>query len=349
MALITGNGIEMKLVDTFRYTVSLFFLVSCGGNGHRTSFPAPVPVVTRQIDFDGVYMQYPYRVKLAGDLIYITDLHAKAFFCHEYTFPAMKHQQSFARKGKAPGELVSVGNIIESNNRLYLLDVFAKKIFRWDGYQVAPYIDLPIDLGLYLDFTMYNDTTFIVPDPAGTHRLIFINNHGMVVCKMGTIPATERATVPQSALAQAWRPFIHYNPHNGVVAMVTQLGDVLEVYDLANEKTYTTIGLAGEPRCRYQGTTAIPNGIMGYSDVFVGDRYIYAVFWGHPLDKIKNGEITEEGGDMFRVFDLEGNPVKQYQLDRHITGFYVNEVTGDLIGTDVNNEQLVTFTMTFAK
>ena len=34
------------------------------------------------------------------------------------------------------------------------------------------------------------------------------------------------------ALAQAWRSFIDYNPDNGILAMATQLGEAIEIYNL---------------------------------------------------------------------------------------------------------------------
>ena len=39
------------------------------------------------------------------------------------------------------------------------------------------------------------------------------------------------------------------------------------------------------------------------------------------------------------MFDLQGNPVRQYVLDRHITGFYIDEARGRIIGLDVNSDQ----------
>jgi hypothetical protein len=48
-----------------------------------------------------------------------------------------------------------------------------------------------------------------------------------------------------------------------------------------------------------------------------------------------------EGGNQIRVFDLKGNPVKQYILDRYITGFCIDEEKNILLGVDVNSDQPV--------
>ena len=49
------------------------------------------------------------------------------------------------------------------------------------------------------------------------------------------------------ALAQVWRGFLDYNPHNGVLAAVTQLGEVVEVYNLKDSTHVARIGEHNEP------------------------------------------------------------------------------------------------------
>lgn len=66
---------------------------------------------------------------------------------------------------------------------------------------------------------------------------------------MGTIPtANEEASQnARPALAQAWRSFIDCNPRNGVLAAVTQLGEVLEVCNLKDSTHVVCMGSHGEP------------------------------------------------------------------------------------------------------
>ena len=48
-------------------------------------------------------------------------------------------------------------------------------------------------------------------------------------------------------IRQVWRSFIDSNPHNGVLAAVTQLGEVLEIYNLKDSIHTVCIGPHGEP------------------------------------------------------------------------------------------------------
>lgn len=84
---------------------------------------------------------------------------------------------------------------------------------------------------------------------------------------MGEIPSANEEALMQArpALAQAWRSFIDYNPRNGVLAAVTQLGEVLEIYNLKDSTHVVRIGPHGEPKFKVAEGYGIPTGIMGFA------------------------------------------------------------------------------------
>jgi hypothetical protein len=82
----------------------------------------------------------------------------------------------------------------------------------------------------------------------------------------------------------------------------------------------------------------------------ITDHYIYTVFHGRTFKNIQaayqKGEKPESGGRYIYVFDLEGNPVKKYTLDRAIYGIDVDELTNTIIATDVNsNNPIIKFSI----
>lgn len=196
-----------------------------------------------------------------------------------------------------------------------------------------------------LDFVAFNDTTFLIPDYSGDARFCWVNRQGKFLKKSGVIPSLNEEALKEArpALAQAWRSFIDYNPHNGVLVAATQLGEVLEIYNLQNGFHRVCLGPKGEPEFKLAGGYAIPDGIMGFSDVQVTDEAIYAVFHGHTFKEImaqhqKEGRATD-GGQYIYVFNLQGEPLCKYTLDRYITGFHVDERNKTITATDVNNDQ----------
>lgn len=175
---------------------------------------------------------------------------------------------------------------------------------------------------------------------------------GRPTLSRGEIPAeTMDRNVSRAALAQAWRSFIDYNPHNGILALVTQLGEVLEIYNLKDGMHRVLYGPAGEPEFQMASDgSSIPIGIMGFSDVKVTDRYIYAVFQGVRFkDKIaayQRGENQEDGGRFIYVFNLKGIPILKYTLDCAIYGIDVNEENNTIIATQVKSDDpIVLFNM----
>lgn len=194
-----------------------------------------------------------------------------------------------------------------------------------------------------MDFDIVNDSLFVVPDYTGNHRYTLINREGEVVRNCFSIPVRKsKKQVASISLAQAWRSFLDYNPENGILAMATQLGQVLEIYDLKADSIINIVyGKEGEPVFIDKGAYAVPDGIMGYSDIHVGKEKIYVVFWGRSFKDIRNNPDVREGGNILQVFDLKGNPVRQYMLDKYITGFSVDEESGKVIALDVNSDQPV--------
>ena len=104
-------------------------------------------------------------------------------------------------------------------------------------------------------------------------------------------------------------------------------------------------GPNGEPKFKKtsdgEGVQTL-NSIKGFSDVVVTDRYIYAPFEGSvvrdELEMYKQGKEPEDGCRSIYVFDLKGNPVRKYTLDKPIKGIYVDEGRGTIFATCVESD-----------
>jgi len=328
------------------FMLSMINSCSKSKNFSDIKFPETVSLIGEERAMPDVYLKYPFRVRLNDTSLYVMDIHPADYYCHEFAYPSMKYKRSFAKRGEAPDEFLDAENIrFDNQNRLWVLDANRKKIVRFDeGDTAGSQEDTPLDENLIrtLDFDLLDDSTFIVPDYTGRHRLTIVDANGKATRHLFTIPIIggvhgDASTIP---IAQAWRSFLDYDAQRGIVAVATQLGQVLEIYDTQNERVVNIVKPEGmEPRFVTKGNYSVPTGIMGYSDIHIGEEYIYAIFWGHSFDDIKQQKHTEEGGKYIHVFDLEGNPVRQYLLDRYITGFHVDEKNKVIIGLDVNSDQ----------
>ena len=137
--------------------------------------------------------------------------------------------------------------------------------------------------------------------------------------------------------------FVDYNPRNGVLAAATQLGEVLELWNLRDTTHVVLCGPGGEPEFRVSEGYGLPTGIMGFSDVQVGDSAVYAVFHGRSFRDIaqaaQQGKMLPDGGKYLCVFSLTGKPTVRYELDHYIYGIAVDEQAQTFIATDVNQDE----------
>ncbi len=331
---------------SFLFIGLICLLISCTNEKQSLSFPETENLyVTRELDTENIFMRYPFRIRLIDSILYVMDLHAYEYCCHKFYYPSMKYKQSFIKRGQGPGEFTYPDNIrLAWDSTCWILDANNARLtcFRNDNPDsLMKEIRLDKRLIRTLDFDFYNDSMFIVPDYTGIYRFSILNPDGTIKENRGQIPlrGKKNKKIPDIAYAQAWRGFISYNENNGLLAIATQLGNVLEIYDIRGDSLVNVIyGEEGEPDFFVHSGGAIPNGIMGYTDVYNGDKYIYAIFCNRTFKEIRTRTQQIEGGNNIYVFDHYGNPVKHYILDRYITGFYVDEKNNVIFGLDVNSD-----------
>lgn len=340
----------------FISSLLLFILISCGTKNNEyaeNAFPYSVFPLERElkgevIELDTALFIYPFRIRVEGDKAIVMDLHGTDHYAHLFHYPTFRYLSSFGKRGDSPSEVLSMENVRFYNNKVWTLDSDKRELTRLvysssgDSLLRDEVVTLDEDILRPLDYVIYNDSTFVVPDYSGENRLCWLDNKGNLIKKTGSIPSINEDALQNArpALAQAWRSFIDYNSHTGVLAMVTQLGEVLEVYNLKNDTDVVRIGENGEPRFKTFDGYGIPVGIKGFSDIQVTDSAIYAVFSGASFKEIaKHSGHLPNGGKYIYVFSLKGDPTYKYVLDHYIYGIWVDEDTKTIIATDLNNDQ----------
>lgn len=350
----------MKTILKFLSLASVFVSIcACASKEtktvHYSVFPEEKTLIAQTIELDTALFRYPFRICTEGDEAVVMDLHGVDNYYHVFQYPGFKYLRSFGRRGDSPDGMLSADNMLYTKEGIWTLDSNKSKLSKFvfsssaDSLLRKEVVSLDKELLRALDFAIYDDSTFIVPDYSGDSRFCWINRQGKLIRKSDSIPSTNTEALANArpALAQAWRSFIDYNPRKGVLAAVTQLGEVLEIYNLKDDTHVVCIGPNGEPEFKIAGAYGIPTGIMGFSDVQVTDRAIYAVFHGRTFKEIaQQKEPSIDGGQYIYVFNLKGEPTCKYTLDRHIYGIYVDEARKIITATDVNNDQpIVEFRM----
>ncbi|WP_302030029.1 BF3164 family lipoprotein [Bacteroides congonensis] len=348
---------DITLKSDIKY-LFLFFLIllSCGKN-HKdygknvfpySGFPQEKELRGEVIELDTALFRYPFRIRIKGDKAIVMDLHGSEYYGHLFQYPSFRYLSSFGRRGDSPTEMLSMENFRLCNHELWTLDANKSELTRLDFSSSGDSllreetVTLDEDILRPLDFTVYDDTTFVIPDYSGESRFLKVSCKGKLIEKIGAIPTANEKALQEArpALAQAWRSFLDYNSRNGVLAAVTQLGEVVEVYNLKDSTHVVRIGEHNEPEFKVSDGYGIPTGIMGFSDVQVTDSAIYAVFHGTPFKEIarQSGRLPD-GGKYIYAFSLKGEPMCKYVLDHYIYGIWVDEATKTIMATDVNSDQ----------
>lgn len=330
------------------------WLASCApappsGSVVYASFPSERRLQGRPVSVDTALFRYPFRVRVQGDRAAVLDLHGTDHFVHLFSYPDFRYVASCARRGEGPEETLSAEDIRWKGDCLQLLDVNRSELTVWQeaGDTLVRRSRVKLDEGLLraLDFVQGDDTAFLVPDYSGDHRFCVVSPQGRLLRRWGVIPTENAEALQESrpALAQAWRSFLDYNPRNGVLAAATQLGEVLELWNLRDSTHVVLRGPGGEPEFRVSQGYGLPTGIIGFSDVQVGDSAVYAVFHGRAFRDImqaaQQGETLPDGGKYLYVFSLRGEPLVRYELDHYVYGISVDERTGTFLATDVNRDE----------
>lgn len=318
-----------------------------------SQFPETKELKGTVIELDTALFRYPFRIRVQDDLAVILDLHNTEHYYHVFSYPEFRYLNSFGKRGNAPEEVLSAENFRIVGEEVWGLDANKRELRRWgiaspeDSIPLLEILALDEELLRPLDFALCRDS-MVIPDYSGQNRLCWVDRQGDLIRKEKKIPTGDKKMLEESptALAQAWRSFIDYNPKHDALVAVTQLGEVLEIYNGEEEPTIVH-GPNSEPEFKLAGEYAMPAGIMGFSDVQVTDNYIYTVFHGRTFkDIIASRERPIDGGESIYVFTLQGEPVRRYVLDHHIYAISVDEEAKTIIATDVNMDQpIVRFMM----
>lgn len=315
-----------------------------------TDFPQTIELKAKVQPLDTALFRYPFRIRVQGDKAVVMDLHGTDYFCHAFHY-RLSLLVFFWQAGRG-SQRDAFGRKYSMEWRiLWMLDAGKSEINRYgftsSGHSLSLLETVRLDEEMLrpLDFVQYDDTTFIIPDYSGDSRFCWVDAKGKLLRRTGIIPTANEEALENTrpALAQAWRSFIDYNPRNGVLAAVTQLGEVLEVFNLKDSTHVVRIGPHGEPEFQVSQGYGIPTGIMGFSDVQVTDNAIYAVFHGRSFKEIANsaqqGINLPDGGQYIYAFSLAGEPLCKYVLNHYIYGISVDEQKGIILATDVNKDE----------
>lgn len=315
------------------------------------SFPVKEELQGRVIPIDSVFFRYPYRIEAQGDRVVIEDLHGPEYFYHLFTFPDFRYLSSFGQRGEGPEEMQTVDDFFWNGQTLWALDNIKSELVRWelnDGRDKMIRSErIKLDKATFraLSVVPFQDNTFLIPNYSGDSRFCQVDRTGKLLKKWGEIPTDRKSDLQKYpyAFGYGWISFIDYSPKTGTLVAATQLGEVLEVWNIKKNTHKVIKGKLGEPEFEILPEYAIPAGAVGHNDIRVTDRFIYVIYRGISIKEEmlahQKGKSLPQGGKTIRVFSLDGTPLKEYKLDHSVSGIWVDEQAGKMWALDVNSDE----------
>ena len=225
--------------------VSAFTLMVPKPQYSEITFPVMEELKGRTISIDSVMFRYPYRLEVRKDRVVIEDLHGADHYFHLFSYPDFRYLSSFGKHGEAPDEMLTVDDFRWNGQTLWALDNIKSELVRWelnknrDGMIRSERIKLDKATFRALDVIPYQNNTFLIPDYSGENRFCQVDRNGKLLKKWGEIPADDKNGLEKApyAFGQGWRSFTDYSPKTGILVAATQLGEVLEIWNV--KKTLT--------------------------------------------------------------------------------------------------------------
>ena len=315
------------------------------------TFPVTEELQGRVILLDSVFFRYPYRLEVRGDRVVKEDLHGPDYFYHLFTYPDFHYLHSFGQRGEGPEEMQTVDDFRWDGQTLWALDNIKSELVRWelndcrDKMVRSERIKLDKATFRALDIVPYQDNSFLIPNYSGDSRFCQVDRNGKLLKKWGEIPTERKDDLKKYpyAFGYGWRSFIDYSSKTGTLVAATQLGEVLEVWNVKKNTHKVLKGKLGEPEFEILPEYAIPAGAVGHNDIQVTDRAIYVIYRGISINEemiaYQKSKPLLIGGKIVRVFSLEGEPLKEYKLDHSVSGIWVDEQAGRMWALDVNSDE----------
>lgn len=332
-------------------TVYAFTRTSPNTENYEITFPVTEELLGRVIPTDSVFFRYPYRLEVRGDRVVIEDLHGPDYFYHLFTFPDFRYLHSFGQRGEGPEEMQTVDDFFWNGQTLWALDNIKSELVRWELNDSRDKMlrkeRIKLDKATFraLDIVPYQNNSFLIPNYSGDSRFCQVDRNGKLIKKWGEIPTERKDDLKKYpyAFGYGWRSFIDYSPKTGTLVAATQFGEVLEIWNVKKNTHKVLKGKLGEPEFEILPEYAIPVGAVGHNDIQVTNRAIYVIYRGVSIKEEmmtrQKGKPLQAGGKTVRVFNLEGEPLKEYKLDHSVCGIWVDEQAGKMWALDVNSDE----------
>lgn len=276
----------------------------------------------------------PGKIMLLDSTIIIIDYKPLPGFPYIQTYGSdTKYIRSYGKQGQGPNEMLDPWKVFPdpvSKNKFWIYDVILHRVtkFSLDSTVTNKYITL--EGAMSYNPVLLENGLIISPGFGLTKgRLAVYDTTGKMLKIIGEIPPGIKENVPVPVHQVAYQSILKVKPDGSFLVLAVRYADMLELYrtdgilvkrihgPFNREPVYSVDILNGSPVMAID----TKNSIIGYIDIALTNKYIYALFSGRTIDEYHEKAAY---GNYIHVFDWNGDILSIYKSDSDLLSIAVN-------------------------
>jgi hypothetical protein len=344
--------LKVKNFDFILITSILIFLCSCQDSGTLSEKESEFYSI-KKFEFDNFQKEeslngkklnipqllYPELVLVLEDYLVISETKSDTFF-HILDKQNFDYIRKTGKTGIAPNELKSSSTLFKTDkkNQFWGYSLSGKTLAKYNAIDtIATSIEevKPKNDEMYLASKIVPSSTnsFLSTRNNGDEKFVEFSFDGQILNTFGNWQdMLNMNDIPSNVISSLLQGKLIANEAKTHFALACLESDIIEILDTKTGKTISVRGPihhvpkftvdygAGYAMCALD----FDDVIYKYIDATIFDNKIYAAFSGQTFETIdinKEDKLVEQ----IFVFDLEGNPLTRYKLDRSIEHFSVDK------------------------
>lgn len=356
----------MIVVRLIGYFLVIIITFSCSSSTDEVKMPIdPTQLFNDQeelkhtrFEINGIDIAAPQQLLVVDTLLIINDRFEDendTYFYGVFNRNSGLFYQVFGREGRGPDEFLAnsymfrapegFNNIIINNRRLFSVsEISLERVLSNSSRITVDQID-ELNTSYSLVSKISDDLLF----GTGTFtdgRFALADTSGELINTFLSYPFEDEFDgISTRDLGMAYQSNFSFHPTMPLVTVVNFTAGNLDILRVENDSIEEVSQVyTHQPKFENQSSeTQISvmfdaDNIMGYWDNDVTEEYIYALYSGR-----ERSDPNQSTGNKLLVFDWEGNPIKQLNLDIEVSGIAVDQNNETLyaVANDDNNEAFI--------
>ena len=315
-------------------------------------------LISEKAEIDESYITGPTQILVVDSLLIVNDHfedQGETYFFGLFDKKSGELYRRFGREGRGPDEFLDnsflfhtsteSGNVIANNRRLFsITEISLEKVLEDSGTFTVDQVD-----GLNNRYSMVSkisDNLFFGTGTFENGRFALSDTSGTLINTSINYPfEDEFDDISTRDLGMAYQSSFSFHPTEPLVAVAIFTAANLDILRVENDNIQEISQVHSYPPKFENQSSETQISVMfdaenrmGYWDIDVTEEYIYTLYSGR-----ERTDPNQSTGNKVFVFDWEGNPIKQLNLDVEVSRIAVDQNNETLyaVANDDNNEALI--------